>query len=195
MICEVVRQETLYHRHYIGQVLSNTDELNIGMCQVAVFDLGWETADLAPWCYPRQSHKMSVPKVGEWVEVYFLSGDRNKPVYLEMCNEMRTESDNKRCVPDWYTGDPKRHIIFQSPDSKKGIVLDDTQKKMIIDFEALEFIEGSTEPYVLGNQLNTYITTLIGTINTALGTKLDGTGAPGALTPPSGILSTKIKGQ
>lgn len=203
MIAEIVRQETLYLRHYPGQVLSNTDELNIGMCQVSVPELGWDTADLSPWCYPRQAHKMSVPKVGEWVEVYFLSGDINRPVYLEMCNEMRTESDNKRCVPEWYTGDPKKHIIFQSPISKKGIMLDDTTKMLSIDSENIEFIIGSTEPFVLGNQLNTFLTDLVNTtFNTHTHIVTDPVSGPlttSAPTPtgtaPSGILSTKIKGQ
>jgi hypothetical protein len=202
MICEIVRQETLYHRHYIGKVLSNVDELNIGMCQVAVYELGWDTADLAPWCYPRQAHRMSVPEVGEWVEVYFLSGDRNKPVYMEMCNEMVKESDNKRCIPDAYLGDPKKHIIFQSPTSKKGIMLDDTTKMMSIDSENIEFIIGSVEPFVLGNQLNTFLTNLESNMTTnygAIATAINAL-APGSYTPtppvaPSGILSTVIKGQ
>jgi len=203
MIVEIVRQETLYLRHYIGQVLSNTDELNIGMCQVSIPELGWTTADLAPWCYARQAHKMSVPIVGEWVEVYFLNGDRNRPVYIEMCTEMKNESDNKNCIPFDYSGDVKKHIIFQSTESKKGIMLDDTQKLMSIDSEKIEFIKGSTEPFVLGNQLNTFLTNMITAeiavhthpyTDTPIGPSV--TGPPSSpFTSPSGILSTVIKGQ
>ena len=193
-IAEIVRQETIFLRHYIGQVISQTDELNIGMVQVAIPNLDWMTADLAPWCYPRQLHSMSVPENGEWVEVYFLDGDRNKPVYVSICNEMKKD-DNTYCIPEWYTGDVKKRIIYQSPTSKKGIVLDDTAGEMLIDTDNLILIEGSVEPFVLGTQINTYLTTLATTVNSLLASKLDGGGTAGTLTAPSGILSTKIKGQ
>lgn len=194
MIVEIVRQETLYLRHYMGQVLSQTDELNIGMVQVSVPELGWTTSDLAPWCYPRQLHSMSVPEVGEWVEVYFLNGDMNRPVYITNCTELKKD-DNKNCVPEWYVGDPKLRVIYQSPLSKKGIKLDDTQNILTIDEENIVLIDGSTEPYVLGNKIVTYLTNQIGLLNTALGAKLDGSGTPGGLSAPTDILSTKIKGQ
>jgi hypothetical protein len=199
MICEIVRQETIYLRHYQGKVLSNIDDLNIGMCQISVPELGWIESDISPWCKPRQLHRLSVPAIGEWVEVYFLAGDRNRPVYIEMCNEKKTE-DNKYCIPADYVGDPKLHIIFQSPESKKGIMLDDTAKMMSIDSENIEFIKGSMEPFVLGNQLNTFLTNFCTTFfnahvhtSTAPGNP---TSAPTVLgLAPSGILSTKIKGQ
>lgn len=202
MIVEIVRQETLYLRHYMGQVLSQTDELNIGMVQVSVPELGWTTSDLAPWCYPRQLHSMSVPEVGEWVEVYFLNGDMNRPVYITNCTELKKD-DNKNCVPEWYVGDPKLRVIYQSPLSKKGIKLDDTQNILTIDEENIVLIDGSTEPYVLGNKLNTFLTNMITAeiafhthpyVDTPIGAST--TGPPsGPFTSPSDILSTKIKGQ
>lgn len=202
MIVEIVRQETLYLRHYMGQVLSQTDELNIGMVQVAVPELGWTTSDLAPWCYPRQLHSMSVPEVGEWVEVYFLNGDMNRPVYITNCTELKKD-DNKYCVPEWYVGDPKLRVIYQSPLSKKGIKLDDTQNILTIDEDNIVLIDGSTEPYVLGDKLNTYLTNFINTIfNLHTHIVTDPVSGPLTSTPPaptgtapSDILSTKIKGQ
>jgi hypothetical protein len=53
----------------------------------------------------------------------------------------------------------------------------------------------AAEAFVLGNQLNTYLTNLVSAINLALGTKADSAGSPGTLTAPSGILSTKIMGE
>lgn len=202
MICEIVRQETIYLRHYIGQVLSSVDELNIGMVQVSVPELGWETSDVAPWCYPRQRHSMTVPEVGEWVEVYFLNGDRNRPVYISNCGEMKTD-DNKNCIPEWYTGDPKVRVLYQSPLSKKGIKLDDTQGIMTVDADNIVFIDGSVEPFVLGTQLETYLKNLVTMeinihthpyTDTPVGPSV--TGPPSApMTAPSGILSAVIKGQ
>lgn len=200
-ICEIVRQETLYLRHYIGQVISNTDSLDIGMVQVAVPEFGWTDQDNAPWCYPRQLHAMSVPIVGEWVEVYFLSGDINKPVYIGLCNEMRKD-DNTRCIPPWYKGDPKTRVILQSPSSGKGIKIDDTTKELLIDAENILLIDKSTEPFVLGTQLNTFLTSLeanmttnYGAIATAINALSPGSYVPTPPVAPTGILSTKIKGQ
>lgn len=202
MICEIVRRETLYLRHYMGQVLSQTDERNIGIVQVSVPELGWTTGDIAPWCYPRQRHSMSVPEIGEWVEVYFLNGDRNRPVYIANCGEL-SKDDNKYCIPEWYTGDPKLRVIYQSPTSGKGIKLDDTQNIMTIDSENIVMIDGSTEPFVLGTQLENYLKNLVDTelnahthqyVDTPVGPSM--TNPPSkAMTAPTGILSTKIKGQ
>lgn len=193
-ICDIILEETLYLRHYIGQVLSQSDELNIGMVQVAIPELGWDTADTASWCYPRQSHRMSVPEIGEWVEVYFMNGDRNRPVYLEACCELKTD-DNRYSVPKKYPGNPRFRVIYQSPFSGAGIWLDDDQKTFTLDADNIVLGEGGTEPFVLGTLLNSYLSNLVTALNTALGTKLDGTGTTGTLTAPSGILSTTIKGK
>ena len=202
MICEIVRQETIYLRHYLGQVLAQTDELNIGMIQVSVPELGWTTADLAPWCYPRHLHSMCVPEVGEWVEVYFLGGDRNRPVYMGFCNEMKKD-DSTYNIPVWYTGDPTMRVLYQSPTSGKGIKLNDTSGEMLIDAGTLVLLEGSTEPFVLGTQLNTFLSNLVNTtFNTHTHIVTDPISGPlvsSAPTPtgtaPSGILSTVIKGK
>jgi hypothetical protein len=199
-ICEIVREETLYLRHYIGQVLDVNDEENRGMVKVSVIELGWDNASIAPWCSPRQLNALTVPEVGEWVEVYFISGDMNRPVYLGNVCEMRN-SNQRYNIPDFYKGDANRKIIYQSTKSKKGIYIDNTEKKTVIDFEKLEAIgkeiqllEGS-EPFVLGQKLNQYLTQIVSTINTALASKLDGGGSPGTLQPPQNILSQVIKGK
>lgn len=202
MICEIVRQETIYLRHYIGQVLSRLDSLNIGSVQVSVPELAWFTPDTAPWCYPRQLHSMVVPEVGEWVEVYFLNGDRNRPVYMSMCNELKKD-DNTFNIPTWYTGDPTQRIIYQSPTSLKGIMLNDTSGELKIDATTIMLIEASTEPFVLGTQLNTFLTNLINTtFNTHTHIITDPVSGPLTSAPPVplgvapvGILSAVIKGQ
>lgn len=205
VICEIVRQETLYLRHYIGEVLSQSDEINIGMIQVSIPELGWVDGDTAPWCYPRQHHSMSVPEVGEWVEVYFLSGDQNKPVYMGVCNEMR-RPDGSRCVPSWFAGDSNVRVIHQSPKTKKGIRLNDTSGEMLIDAGTLTLIEKSTEPFVLGNKLNTWLSNFINSIfnthtHVFTGSVSGSTCSGTTNTPlptgstPTDILSSKIQGQ
>lgn len=202
-ICEIVRQQTIYLRHYLGQVTARTDDLNIGMVQVSVPELGWMSQDEAPWCYPRQLHSLSVPEVGEWVEVYFLNGDMNKPVYIGLCNEMKKE-DSTYCIPSWYTGDPTLRIVYQSPKTKKGICLNETDGEMLIDADTITLIDKSTEPFVLGTKLNSWLTNFVTSIfnsHTHLVTVDPSTHAGATVTPlpigtaPTDILSTKIMGK
>jgi len=202
MICEIVRQETIYLRHYIGQVLSNTDEENIGCVQVAIPELGWTTEEESPWCYPRERHAMSVPLVGEWVEVYFLSGNIDKPVYIGNCGEMKKD-DNKNCIPEWFDGYPETRVIYQSPNSKKGIKLNETDGIMTIDSDEIELIDGSEEPFVLGDKLESYLTDFINNafnlhthpyVDTPVGASVTSPPSVSA-TAPTDILSEKIRGQ
>jgi len=76
----IIEQETVYLRHYIGQVFSNDDSEKKGRVLVNVPELGWFTQAEAAWCWPRQLHGLTVPIPGEWVEVYFINGNRNRPV-------------------------------------------------------------------------------------------------------------------
>lgn len=214
-IKDIIFQETIYLRHYIGQVISQNDEDNAGCVQVAVPELGWSSADVAPLCYPRQRHSMSIPEAGEWVEVYFINGDMNRPVYLGNCGEMKKD-DGKYCIPEWYTGDQKMRVLYQSPTSGNGIKLDDTTGEMnieaekkvtikasdiVLDSETIMMIDGSTEPFVLGTKLSTWISTFVTTIfnvhthsyvNIAV-PSTSGVPVPVGVSPTD-ILSTVIKG-
>ncbi len=54
---------------------------------------------------------------------------------------------------------------------------------------------GATQEFVKGTVFNTWITSFISALNTALGTKKDESGSPGSFTPPINYLSTSIKGE
>ena len=116
LIREIVRSSVKYIRHYIGEVADNEDTLNLGRVLIIIQELGWDTKDKGSWAFPRDKHSMSVPKIGDWVEMYFINGDPNLPVYMGIANEI------KDMVPENYTGNVKEHILFESPGNVQKIV-------------------------------------------------------------------------
>ena len=122
-IAEVVREETRYLRHYWGQVVRNDDPVRRGRVKVTIPELGWNNDATAAWCFPRQMHALSVPKKDEYVEVYFMSGDPDRPVYLGLL------SDFAGNIPPSYTN-PTTHIVFEDPDEKTLVRWDGSKLDM-----------------------------------------------------------------
>jgi len=189
-IVEIVRQETTYLRHYYAQVVINTDPEKKGRICVLVPELGWDNPTVAAWPFPRHNG-LQIPKVNSWVEIYFMNGDRNRPVYMPIAYEMAS------MLPKNYNGLPTKQIIYEGltandyiiDDQSVGMSLKST-KKLILDGTLIDIGQDATEPLVLGNKLMTYISTLISTINGLFATKVDGSGSPGTLVVPNDILSS-----
>jgi hypothetical protein len=114
----IIHQETIWLRHYIGQIKNVTDPQQKGRVNVAVFDLGYNSEDNGFWCFPRDKNALITPKNGDWVEVYFINGDRNKPVYLGVANEM------ENMLPKSYDGKETTQVIFEDVDNKIRILYD-----------------------------------------------------------------------
>ena len=146
-IDQVIREETRWLRHYESQVIDNLDPLNRGRVKVTVPELGFDTPDKAMWCFPRQGNSMSVPEKDSWVDVYFVSGDPNKPRYLHYASEM------KDMTPTKFDGQPATRVIFESPVTNESIKYTDGDK-------VLAFLEGS-EHYVLGDKLKTELQKIV----------------------------------
>jgi len=142
IIQQMIEEETLYLRHFIGEVAVTNDSLKKGRVKVMIKELGFDTPDLGIWCYPRQSHSMSVPAVKSWVEVYFINGERERPVYLYPATEIIGN------ILKSYKGDPKEHILFESPENKNHNIKFDSKEKL------LTFLNGS-ESFVLGDTFKT----------------------------------------
>jgi phage baseplate assembly protein gpV len=113
-------QETLYLRHYGGKVVSNSDPLKEGRVKAQVPMLGWSTDATAAWCRPRDKHSMVVPSVGEWVEVYFVDGDRSRPAYSGVACEM------KDALPKDFDGEATTAVLFQDAGTGDSLVYDAT---------------------------------------------------------------------
>ena len=141
LIREIVRTSVKYLRHYIGEVTDNKDEMNKGRVLIQIIELGWDSNDKGVWAVPRDKYSMIVPKVGDWVEVYFINGDPSIPVYLGMATEI------KDMIPESYTGDVKESVLFESPDSVQKIIYNE-------DVNLLSVGEGN-EAFVLGDTAKT----------------------------------------
>jgi hypothetical protein len=200
-IIEMIRRETRYLRHYWGEVLSTTDQLNRGRVLVSIPALGWNSADTGPWCMPRDKYSMIVPNVGDFVEVYFLEGDRDKPVYLGIVSEITGGT------PANYTT-PKERILYQDKDTEDYLLYNSATGELsfiVGGFKIWQYLNGiitwfeGSEPFVLGTQLNNYLSNLVTEFATHIhiGVTTGGgsSGVPATgLTAPSGLLSSKIKG-
>lgn len=124
LIQEIIEKETKYLRHYYGQVINNIHLSRQGFVQVRVPTLGWERIDQTPFCRPRDKHSMDVPGLGEWVEVYFMEGNRDTPAYLGNCPELYPIPP-ATAVPRAYDGNPTTHVLYESPIRKDSIAHDD----------------------------------------------------------------------
>jgi len=207
IIRSIVWEETKYLRHYVAEVKKNTDELMSGRILVVIPSLGWDTEDKGQWARPRYTHGLSVPKVGEWVEVYFIDGSVNNLAYMGTALEMLNMK------PLNYTG-PTMHVLWEMPaDKEQAITYNADEKKMTVKSDKLA-IDGSseivfnqgTEKAVLGTALDTWISNtlkvfadshlhLAGTLFDSLGFPCTGaTGVASApLTAPTNYLSNEIK--
>jgi len=159
LLADVIREETMFLRHYIGQVFNNVDPLRKGRVLAMIPELGFDTPDAGMWCFPRQSSSMIVPEVLDYVEVYFMAGDPDRPVYMYPASEMAD------MVPAGYDGLPTTKIIFQ--DKKTGDMIKYNTLTQQLDIISALFIKmnNGTEPFVKGNALITYLTALVTNIN------------------------------
>jgi hypothetical protein len=158
IIKTIIWEETKYLRHYYGQVIDNLDIESKGKVKVLVPELGWDTPFSAAWATPRQLHSMTVPLIGEYVEIYFMGGDAALPVYIGQMNDMLLQ------LPNAFDGKPTTHVPFESPLLKSFIKFDDLLGKIILDALFIEIGAGAVEPMVLGTQLQTFLTTLVTTV-------------------------------
>jgi hypothetical protein len=181
MIRSVVQSELRYLRHYIGQVSDNQDPNTKGRVRVKINDLGWDTDDKAPWCWPRQLHAMDVPKVDEWVEVYFINGDRTRAVYLGQASEILEQ------IPEGYS-DPGKRVLFQDPDSGDSLQYDGSN----FELDASEIhLNGTGKHLVNWEDLNTALSSFKTSVDTAISGAITGhthviTTAPGTSAPGVG---------
>jgi hypothetical protein len=166
MIAAEVEKKLKYERRYLGQVSDNEDPSTKGRVRVMVPDLGWDSQERAQWCWPRQGHGMSVPSVGQWVEVWFVAGKREWAAYQGIATEIEGQ------IPEAFT---KRQIrvLLQDPDTGDAISYDSQSGKFQIRGDGDNLVTYSS----LASALNTYHTGVNGHVHpvtTAPGT----TGTP-----------------
>jgi hypothetical protein len=172
MIREIVLEETKFLRHYFGKVVRTDDPENGGKIMVEIETLGWCPPNgIGAWCHPRQiNHNLSLPSIGEMVEIYFMEGDLDKPVYLGTPLEIKS-SDGSSQVPAMLSTSDK-HVIFQDPAKSGDYMIYDSSKRVytisaagntiIIDSSSNQIqLNGSGQSLVTYDAMNQAIQLLI----------------------------------
>jgi hypothetical protein len=121
---KIVLQETKWGKHYIGKVLNAQDSTNNGRVCVAIYDLGCNDEGTGFWAYPRDKNSLTLPKQGDWVEIYFINWDKNRPVYMGIANEIQN------MLPDNFDG--TKQIIYESPQDLTHISFDESANSLEI---------------------------------------------------------------
>jgi len=150
-LLQLIRKETEFLRHYIGEISDIEDPLKLGRVKVMIVERGWDTDDLAIWCYPRFINSLSIPNKGDWVEVYFIDGDSTRPVWVGIAHEMAD------MIVKNYDGNTDTHILFEDPKDESNYIKYDASGKqldLLTDGNKITMIEGD-EPFVLGDTLKT----------------------------------------
>lgn len=198
-IRKIIREETTFLMHYLGEVVDDQDPSSRGRVKVKVPELGFLSDAQGMWCSPRSGYSVTPPTKGEWVEVYFQSGDRRKPVYLVGAGEV---SGN---VPGQYS-DPKRHVVYQNPSTGDYIEYDSENKVLTVSVSGEVKIDmdkvtmgGGSESFVLGDTLSSYLSGLKSWMDSHVHPvpAAPGTSSAPAVPSPSvpEVKSSKIKGE
>lgn len=190
MLRRIIWDETRWLRHYLAKVVDVTDPDGKGQIKVICYDLGYSTEDIGIWCSARNRNALVTPKVGDWVEIYFMGGDRDRPVFIGQANDMED------MLPKNFDGNPKTYVLFEDGENNCNVKYDGLKN-------LLTLFNGS-KAFVLGDDLVTFLNDVVSKLNshthlsTAIGspTSTPATSIPPTTwTAPSGILSTKIKGE
>lgn len=175
-IRDIVLTTTKFMRHYVGEVIDTADPKRSGRVKVAIPQLGWTSSAAAAWCWPRQGHGMSVPKRGEWVEVWFINGDPSWPVFLGIASEM------KDMVVE---GDPMTHVLFApAVDSDDRVEYDEAGKVLKLFGDSKEFVTHA--------ELDSALQSMVSGLNSNFSLHMHPTAAVGPPSPPSSGLSASI---
>lgn len=158
LIRRLIYEETLFLRHWLGQVVDDADPSSRGRVKVTVPELGFMAESEAIWASPRQGYAVIPPKSGEWVEIYFLGGDSRRPVYLVGAGEVQGNT------PAGYTA-PKKPILWQDATTGDSVLYDEDGKELDVSIttmiKLLQYgqlkIGGGTESFTLGTTLSTYL--------------------------------------
>lgn len=145
MIQELIYEETIFLRHFMGQVLDNNDPDLLGRVKVSITELGFDPllGGDGLWCFPRQLSAMIVPKIGDFVEVYFMKSENegSLPVYLTQASEM------KDMIPKNYKGVTTDAVIFEDRNNQNNNIK--------LEAGVLKLMNGESESFVLGDTLKT----------------------------------------
>jgi len=150
VVIRIIQDELIWYKHYIGKVLNLNDPKKKGRILVGILDLGCFTADIGFWCWPRDKNGIITPKVNDWVEVYFMNGNRDMPVYLGIASEMAN------MLPKNYDGKSTTQIIFESNNKNFFVKYDEEKIKISIEHKKFHInYDGNKDELEIGS--NTFL--------------------------------------
>jgi hypothetical protein len=126
IIRRMIVHETRYLRHYIGQVQSVDDSASRGRVEVFIPALGWDTPESAIWCWPRDKESLVPPHVGDTVEVYFMDGRPDRPVFLGQVHEVAEQA-----VADYES--PTKPVLYQNRVTGDKLVYDEESEVWLVN--------------------------------------------------------------
>lgn len=78
---ELISRMLTYYQTWEGTVVDIEDPLNRGRIKVKIPQIGWIKLSECPWVEPELQHGQVTPKKDVAVLVYFLNGNKSKPMY------------------------------------------------------------------------------------------------------------------
>ena len=191
---KIIDRKTRYMRHYTGKVVDVTDPAPTkkGRVKVVISDLSLDKTDATyikgMWCWPRDKNSMSLPKVGQWVEVYFRGGDPDKPVYLGTANEIND------MTPKGFDGVATTHVLFEDPADTLRMIFDGLKNQLNVGKTSLKAAARKDDPTFSDNGLDSAFWGFVGDLKTYLDTTVktflnSHTHQAGTLLAPNGAVT------
>lgn len=166
IIEKIIIKSTLYMRHYDGKVVEvkNPDlTTQEGAVKVVIYTLGWYPDEKGCWVYPRFTNSLYTPKAGDILDIGFMEGNPNRPVYYGKTNEYNIN------LPKSYDGKTTTQVIFEDTKNQIRDVFDESNNERNIGKTNFRYA-ARKEDATLSNSTtdSTYWTWIIGFVNVFL---------------------------
>ncbi len=220
----VDRLESRYFGKYRGQVTDNDDPSDLGRVKATVprllddVELGWALPAFAYGGIAEQGF-FAVPDIGAGVWIEFEEGDLSYPIWTGTWYQSSQIPESAKPAQKVLKTASGHKIVLD--DDAKSITITDANGNVIsmdgsdikitagnataitIDGPSIVLVDGASEPLVLGNQLQQYLSTLVSTFNahmhpgqaSPVGPVTPAPPAPTLQPPTPSLFSQKVKTQ
>lgn len=125
IIKRILAEELKYYKTYIGKIIDVDDPLKRGRIKCYILELYWVDGESAVWVDPCYARSMLKLKKDDYVLVGFKNGDRKRPYYFGISQEL------KDMIPTEYDG--TLQVLFQSNKDDLFVTYDDDNKELYVE--------------------------------------------------------------
>ena len=125
IIKRILAEELKYYKTYIGKIIDVDDPLKRGRIKCYILELYWVDGESAVWVDPCYTRSMLKLKKDDYVLVGFKNGDRKRPYYFGISQEL------KDMIPAEYDG--TLQVLFQSNKDDLFVTYDDDNKELYVE--------------------------------------------------------------